>query len=130
MAKHLYQITCVPKPRMTQSDKWKQRPPVMRYRAFADECRLLGIKIPESGAHITFIMPMPKSWSGKKRARMNGCPHQQVPDVDNLLKSCFDAIYSNDSIVWDCRVTKRWGVIGMICIETGNQTKIKLEDLS
>jgi hypothetical protein len=32
--------------------------------------RLLGINIPESGYHITFIIPMPKSWSQKKRAHL------------------------------------------------------------
>lgn len=35
-----YIITPVPKPRQTQADKWKQRPAVMRYRAFADEAPL------------------------------------------------------------------------------------------
>ena len=39
--KHMiYDITPCPKPRQTQSDKWKKRPPVLRYRAFADEVRL------------------------------------------------------------------------------------------
>jgi len=37
-----YKITPVPKPRQTRSDKWKQRPCVMRYRAFADEVRAAG----------------------------------------------------------------------------------------
>lgn len=31
----IYDITPIGKPRMTRADKWKQRPPVMRYRAFA-----------------------------------------------------------------------------------------------
>lgn len=84
-----YLITPVGKPRMTRADKWKQRPPVMRYRMFCDEARLHGIRVPENGAHITFVLPMPKSWSKKKRAAMDGQPHQQKPDLDNLKNLCW-----------------------------------------
>lgn len=63
-----YIITPVGKPRMTRRDKWKQRPPVMRYRMFCDEARLHDIQVPENGAHITFVLPMPKSWSKKTRS--------------------------------------------------------------
>lgn len=93
---------------MTQSDRWKQRPPVLRYRAFCDEVRLHGCAVPESGSHITFHIPMPKSWTKKKKAMMLGQPHKQVPDVDNLLKALLDAIYDDDKAVWDVRTTKRW----------------------
>jgi hypothetical protein len=34
-----------------------------RYRMFCDEARLHGIRVPENGAHITFVLPMPQSWS-------------------------------------------------------------------
>lgn len=37
-----YPIVPVPKPRMTQRDKWQKRPAVMRYRAFCDEVRAKG----------------------------------------------------------------------------------------
>lgn len=111
-----YNITPVAKPRQTRSDKWKQRPAVMRYRAFADECRLFDVAIPTEGGHITFVLPMPKSWSQKKRMLMNGEPHQQKPDVDNLCKSLMDAVFPDDSHVWDVRVTKVWGHQGKIII--------------
>lgn len=109
-----YEITPVPKPRMTQRDKWQKRPAVLRYRAFCDECRLLGVVVPESGAHIVFNMPMPASWSKKKRAEMLGQPHQQRPDVDNLGKAIFDAVLPDDSVVWDIRMTKVWAETGAI----------------
>ena len=112
-----YPITPCPKPRQTRADKWKKRPPVLRYRAFADTCRELGVAVPESGAKVTFILPMPKSWSKKKRAQMDGQPHQQTPDVDNLGKALLDAVYEDDSCVWDIRMIKRWGVEGRIDIE-------------
>ncbi|MGU0055537.1 RusA family crossover junction endodeoxyribonuclease [Enterobacter hormaechei] len=40
---------------------------------------------------------------------MNGKPHQQKPDKDNLEKALLDAIFDDDSRVWDGRVTKVWG---------------------
>ncbi len=72
-----YIINPVGKPRMTRRDKWKQRPPVMRYRMFCDEARLHGIQLPENGAHVTFVLPMPKTWS-KKKTRSYGRPATSV----------------------------------------------------
>jgi len=114
-----YPITPVPKPRQTQRDKWRPSKATKRYRAFADEVRAHGVRIPESGAHVTFVMPMPVSWSKRARARMDGRPHQQKPDKDNLEKACLDALYGDDSGVWDLRVTKVWGAKGEIIVETG-----------
>lgn len=111
-----YVITPIPKPRMTQRDRWAQRPPVLRYRAFCDEVRLKGVSLPECGWHVTFVLPMPQSWSKKKRAAMAGKPHQQKPDADNLLKALMDAIYKDDCAIWDVRVTKLWGEAGLINI--------------
>lgn len=102
---------------MTQKDRWAKRPPVLRYRAFCDEVKLNRISLPESGYHVTFVLPMPDSWSKKKRAEMAEKPHQQKPDADNLLKALMDAIYSEDCAVWDVRVTKRWGNAGEIIIK-------------
>jgi Holliday junction resolvase RusA-like endonuclease len=117
MIEHHYSITPVPKPRQTQSDKWKKRPAVLRYRAFADECRLNKIQIPESGSTVTFRLPMPKSWSKKKRAEMSGKPHQQKPDADNLGKAIMDAVLKEDCEVWDIRFTKLWSINGSITVK-------------
>jgi len=89
----------------------------MRYRAFADKCKELGVVVPEYGSTVIFTLPMPKSWSKKKRAQMDGEPHQQTPDVDNLAKALLDSVYDNDCRVWDIRFIKRWGVDGRIDIE-------------
>lgn len=112
-----YLITPMGKPRMTRSDKWKQRPEVLRYRAFKDEVRLNKVSLPESGYHITFVIPMPQSWSKKKKAEMNGKPHQQKPDKDNLEKALLDAIFEDDCRIWDGRVSKVWGETGKIIIK-------------
>lgn len=116
----IIRIDPVAKPRMTQRDKWKKRPAVTRYRAFCDELRRQvsrGFRFPECGYHMKFVIPMPESWSKRKRAEMDGKPHQQTPDKDNLEKAVLDALLVQDCRVWDGRVTKRWGETGMIVIE-------------
>ena len=119
MSRKIYDIVPVPKPRMTRSDRWKTRPSTERYWAFKEEVRLKRVKVPEKGAHITFVMPVPKSWTKKKKAEHLGKPHQQKPDVDNLVKALLDAIYDDDAHVWDVRATKIWGEIGKIVVEEG-----------
>jgi len=103
---------------MTQRDKWAKRPAVLRYRAFAEEVRARGVQVPESGAIITFGIPMPKSWSIKKKTAMLSAPHQQKPDIDNLLKALLDAVHKDDSGIWQITASKRWsenGFIRIIC---------------
>lgn len=115
-----YHVTPIGKPRMTRSDKWKQRPAVMRYRFFCDDVRLHDIRLPEAGAHVTFVIPMPQSWSKKKRALMNGKPRKVKPDIDNLEKALLDALFDNDAHIWDLRKTKIWGEEGAIIIQEGS----------
>lgn len=113
-------ITPIPKPRMTQRDKWEQRPCVMRYRAYCDALRYELLDVPECHYHIVFVLPMPKSWPKKKRDEMRGTPHQQVPDKDNLEKAVLDALYGDDCRVWDGRVTKIWGDEGHVMVRRMN----------
>jgi len=112
-----YYITPNTKPRMTRADKWEKRPCVVKYRAFADKVRELKMNVRENGDKITFILPMAKSWTKKKAEAHLGKPHKGVPDVDNLLKALLDAIFGDDSHIWDVHISKRWGVVGMIIIE-------------
>ena len=111
-----YDINPVGKPRMTQSDKWKIRSRVKRYWDFKYRIRNLKISIPDSGSHIIFYIPMPESWSKKKKKCMVYEFHQSIPDVDNLLKGLLDAVFDNDSHIYDVRVTKRWGWEGRIIV--------------
>ena len=110
-------ITPVAKPRQTRSDKWKQRPCVMRYRAFADEIRLRVGSIDLNHYTLTFGLPMPKSWSKKKKAEYEGQPHQQKPDVDNLCKSVLDSLYQDDCHIHDIALKKVWARNGFILFE-------------
>ena len=121
----VYQITPVAKCRQTQRDKWMSppRPAVARYRAFKDKIREMGVILPESGAHVIFRLPMPKSWSKKKCREMMGKPHKQKKDVDNLLKALLDAIFIDDAHIWDIRITKKWADTGFIEIITEEEFK-------
>ena len=110
----IYDIIPVPKPRQTRADIWKKRPAVMRYRSYADKVRLKGVKLASYGDSVVFYMPMPKSWSKAKKAKMDGSPHQQKPDWDNLAKALCDAIYSDDSHIWNITVSKQWAYKGAI----------------
>lgn len=124
MNEKVYNITPLGKPRMTRADKWKKRPEVLRYRAFCDEVRLNKVTLAESGYHVIFVLPMPPSWSKKKRALMDGKPHQQKPDKDNLEKALLDALFGEDSHIWDGRVTKIWGETGKMIIREGEPCEL------
>ena len=62
---------------------------------------------------------MPGSWSKKKRAVQDGKPHMSRPDLSNLLKALEDAIYTEDSVIYNIHIEKRWGITGKILIEEG-----------
>ena len=116
-----YPIPPIPKPRMTKRDKWLDppRPTVARYWAFKDLVRLHKVEVPESGALIIFKIPMPESWSKKKKEKMRWKPHQQKPDIDNLLKALLDAVYDEDCCVWNIReLSKIWSYNGSILINS------------
>ena len=117
----IYNIKPCPKPRMTRSDKWRKRACVLRYFDFCDKVREAGVDLPESGASIIFTLPMPKSWTKAKREKMMGKPHQQTPDLDNLVKALSDAVHTEDKQIWNYgSLTKVWGLVGFITI-TSNE---------
>ena len=92
---------------MTQRDKWAKRDCVARYWAFKDEVRLRGVTV-NNGDTIIFHIPMPKSWSKKKRQEHDGQYHQAKPDLDNLQKALLDAIYDDDAHIAHTTVIKLW----------------------
>ena len=120
----VYQLNIDPntKPRMTRSDKWKERPCVLQYRDFKDElrkeCKRVGLtELKPIIKLLTFIIPMSKSWSKKKKLEMNGKPHQQSPDIDNLEKGIFDAMLTQDNYIWKVEeASKIWGEEGKIIL--------------
>ena len=90
----------------------------MRYWAFCEEVKLKKVCLVEDGAQIIFRLPMPKSWSKKKRAEFNGKYHKQKPDLSNLLKAIEDAVMADDSAISSYRsLEKRWAETGSIEIK-------------
>lgn len=108
-------VTPVPKPRMSQRDVWEKRDAVVRYRAFCDEVRLRGAKLPQSYA-VTFVLPMPDSWPDWLKLRMDGMPHLLKPDTSNLTKALEDALVPNDEKLHNIAARKFWGRVGCITI--------------
>lgn len=106
-------VTPVAAPRMTQSDKWKKRPCVLKYRAACDIIRLHMKELPEAFS-ITFYLPMPASWSDKKKREMDGKPHKQKIDLDNAVKGFCDAFQKDDSHVHTVTMSKVWACEGSI----------------
>lgn len=88
--------------RTTQKQKFVDKR-AQRYAAYKQQIAFLvrqQIKTPSESpilADITFYMPMPTSWSGKKKERMNGAVHTSKPDIDNLVKGLFDSL---NKIAW------------------------------
>lgn len=110
------------KPRMTQADKWRRRPCVLAYRAWADKARYAVRAAPSSiGFHnggqfvaglydvswIAFIA-MPASWSKKKKDALRGKLHFGKPDRDNIDKAILDALFPDDRGVATGALAKRW----------------------
>lgn len=59
------------------------------------------------------IIEMPKSWSKKKKADLNGRLHCQKPDSDNCIKAICDGLnniaFTDDQQVAAIEMEKRWG---------------------
>lgn len=114
-----FAVTPMGKPRMTRRDKWAERDVVMRYRAYKDELKYQARETKYTLGDtlgITFFLPMPESWSQVKRVEMLGKPHQQKPDIDNLVKGFMDAFLVEDSGVWNLKAQKLWAINGAIDI--------------
>ena len=100
------------KPRMTRSDKWKQRDCVVRSRQYADEIRKAAGSIPDpkriADLSWTAYFRPAESWSQKKKEAAIGTRHRQKPDRDNLDKQVLDSLFDDDSAVADGTIRKRW----------------------
>lgn len=113
-------ITPIAKPRMTRRDKWlnPSRPIVAAYWAFKNEIALKrrGFILPDA-FRVLFYIPMPKTWSNRKKAEFSGTAHKQTPDLDNMIKALCDAFKVDDSEIYNIHAIKLWGETGKIKIE-------------
>jgi Holliday junction resolvase RusA-like endonuclease len=104
-------LTPMAAPRMTQNTHWKHP----KYFKYKSDLRLLmpGYELGMS-LDIKFYLPMPKSWSKKKRAESNGSYHDQKPDIDNLVKGFMDTWGSDDKHVAVLKAEKYWAEEGAL----------------
>jgi Holliday junction resolvase RusA-like endonuclease len=120
-----FDIIPCPAPRMTRRDKWPdtskypRRECVKKYFAFKNEViwtsKKLNYQLSDE-LNIIFVIPMPESWSEKKKIKMVGQPHKVKPDVDNLTKAWMDSFGVNDGFVWNIQAIKIWGRNGKIIV--------------
>lgn len=127
---YLFDIIPMGAVRMTKSDTWKlnpnhidpkkrQRKCVEKYFHFKNTLRIQAIQMGFFlGKHLeaVYFIPMPDSWSNKKKEKMNGMAHESKPDTDNITKGVKDALKKDDSDVWWEKAEKRWAFKGSIII--------------
>jgi Holliday junction resolvase RusA-like endonuclease len=110
MPAYRFDVVPVAAPRMNQADRWKRRPCVVRYFEYRDQVRnqaqVMGVTLSETFS-VQFYLPMPRSWSKRKRQDYDGKPHQVKPDADNLLKAWMDC-FGEDCVVWSVSASKFW----------------------
>lgn len=94
------------KPRMTSSDRWKERPAVVAYRLWANEVRLVVTGNPMKkldmdvlGIVAFFHLPIPEAWGSIEKAAAYGRLHRGKKDADNLGKGLMDALLAEDKTV-------------------------------
>ena len=122
MQKQEYCFDVVPKPapRLVYSDKWSKRPTATKYYNYKNTLIFLAklnrfVLQPEM--ELIFEMPIPKGGSKKQQEEYRqrlGTPHQQKPDIDNLIKGFMDAMAKEDSHVWNISARKVWAKDGKI----------------
>ena len=120
MTEHTFHVNPMGAVRMNKSDAWKKRPAVLRYRAFKDALRLQAPPLRKDPmiVNLEFHIPMPASWSEKKKAAMFGGFHRTKPDVDNIFKACTDTLWpDNDSLIAKTTASKFWAYKGRILME-------------
>jgi Holliday junction resolvase RusA-like endonuclease len=99
----IFPVLPISAPRMTRADKWKKRKVVTSYFAYKNSLRLLANQYQytlTSSLSLIFCLPIPDSYSKKKKKELL---HQGVtvkPDLDNLIKGYKDALCENDSFVY------------------------------
>jgi Holliday junction resolvase RusA-like endonuclease len=127
---YLFDVVPMGAVRMTQSDKWKlnpnhidpkkrQREVVTQYFNFRskvlEQARQMNFELPEV-LDIVFLVPMPFTWSEKKKVRNNKMPVKKRPDIDNYVKAFMDALSKEDGNIWKINAEKRYAFRGSILV--------------
>lgn len=122
MPAYRFDVVPIAAPRMTHADRWKRRSCVVRYFEYRDQVRdqaqVMGFTLP-SEFSLWFQLPVPKSWSQRKKRMMFGEPALVRPDVDNLAKGFLDC-FGEDKHIWSIQLTKTWHDRGGIVVTTSD----------
>lgn len=105
--------------RMSRKSVWKYKDYHDYMNTIRETCQKARFE-PGDALSLDFYIPMPKSWSKKKKAEMEFEPHQNRPDLDNLVKAVLDALFyqkkGGDSCVYMLDAAKTWRYEGMVII--------------
>lgn len=127
---YLFDIIPMGAVRMTKSDTWKlnpnhadpkkrQRKSVTKYFEFKNNIKFqaekMNIEIKDT-LDIVFVVPIPDSFSDKKKAQLNATPCKKRPDIDNYVKAFLDALKKEDGDVWNIKAIKVYGFKGAIIL--------------
>ena len=105
------------RPRVTKNGTYMPPEYVERREMLKWHCRdMPDVESRMIALDICGVRPMPKSWSKKKRAELDGMPTTAKPDVDNFAGAVMDALLVEDSNVVDLHVSKIWGQQAQIII--------------
>ena len=105
------------KPRMTRRDQWFKRPAVERYWEMKAILKKEVKQIQAQRLKLWYLFQPPKSWSKKRKEAALGKPHLSKPDLDNLVKGTLDALYEEDSVVYEIQAIKIWWLHSIIIIQ-------------
>lgn len=115
-------ITPIPYKKMTYKGKWVASGN-QRYFDYKKEIQWRIQEVgyePGEALELKFLMPMPPSWSEKKKDKHLGRYHKQRPDLTNLIKAVEDAMFyresKGDQKVCAIIATKKWAVKGHITV--------------
>lgn len=120
--KYTFDITPIGKPRMTHGDKFLTRKCVRNYYDFKDNLIWQSTEQnykPTNEIELTFYLPFPKSYSDKKKKDLNLKPHNQKPDLDNMIKAVLDVLFKEDKDIYRINASKFWinSEVGMITLK-------------
>lgn len=98
----------------------KRKLRLQRYNAYKQDLKVLGLKdritdvLSDGAFKLRFYIPAPlyyrpvKGKEAFRRKELEGKKHTRKPDWDNLSKAFCDALFPDDSFIWDVRVQKFW----------------------
>ncbi len=101
--------------RLSSSDRWKKRPRAVKYFTWKNQIQTLVSEacnglLPDVPIRmdVAFYIAMTETWTKKKKKEMEGKPHRQKFDLDNLVKGLWDSMFGDDAEISDSFSMKRW----------------------